>query len=66
MAMMVDIMGSVSDPTSIEEAMSDSTWKEMMLVIYDNITKNATWALVKRPWNKDEGDMHQLGVESKV
>jgi hypothetical protein len=37
MALMVDIIGSVSEPTSIEEAMSDSKWKEVMISKYDNI-----------------------------
>ena len=49
MALMVDIIGSVSEPTSVEEAMSDPKWKEAMLSEYNSIIKNDTWELVERP-----------------
>ena len=52
MALMVDIIGSVSEPTSVEEAMSDPKWKEAMISEYDSILKNDTWELVERPEKK--------------
>ena len=52
------IIGSVSEPTSVGETMSDPKWKETMISEYDSIMKNDTW--------EEEGDRHQFGVESKV
>ena len=40
MSLMVDIIGSVSEPTLVEEAMFDPKWKEAMLSKYNSITKN--------------------------
>ena len=42
MALMVDIIGSVSEPTLVEKAMSDPKWKEAMISEYDSILKNDT------------------------
>ena len=43
MAPMDNIIGSMSESTSMEEAIFDPKWKEMMLSKYDNIMKNDLW-----------------------
>ena len=44
MALMVNIIGFVSEPNLVEKAISDLKWKEAMLLEY-NIMKNGTWEL---------------------
>ena len=44
MALMVGIIGFVSELTALEEGMSDPKWKEVMVAEYDNIMKNDTWS----------------------
>ena len=46
---MVDIIDSMSERYSVEEAMPDPKWKEAMLSEYNSIIKNDTWELVERP-----------------
>ena len=47
MALMVNCIGSMSELTLVEEAMSDPKWKEAMLSKYDYTMKNDMWELVE-------------------
>lgn len=52
MALMAQILGSIKEPTSLEEALADLQWKKAMQSEYDSIMKNNTWELVDLPPKK--------------
>jgi hypothetical protein len=42
----------VTEPSSFQEAVQDSTWVDAMVEEYDSIVKNSAWEIVPRPVNK--------------
>eukprot|EP00253_Pinus_taeda_P009542 PITA_09542 len=42
----------VTEPSSFEEAVEDSTWVDAMVEEYDSIVRNSAWEIVPRPEGK--------------
>ena len=61
MALMVEIVGSVTKPTNLEEARQDVTWKVAMKVEYDSILESDTRGLVDLPPKEEVIGTSSLG-----
>ena len=46
---MADVIKTVKEPSTLDEALENDRWKEAMQAEYDSIMKNETWELVDKP-----------------